>query len=142
MDGVSHLSALAGGALIGLAATLLLWAHGKVAGVSGVLGGFLNPAASRGWRLQFVAGLLLGGAAFRLMGRTVFELGVPRSLGALAAAGLLVGFGTRLAGGCTSGHGVCGMSRLSVRSVAATATFIATGAATVLAVRLFFGGGL
>jgi uncharacterized membrane protein YedE/YeeE len=125
------LRALAGGALIGLSAALLLVLNGRVAGVSGALAGLLDPRSNdREWRLLFVLGLLDGGVAARGLVAAPFSVAgtsVPRAL----AAGLLVGVGARLANGCTSGHGVCGVSRLSARSLAATATFIATGALTV-----------
>lgn len=125
------LRALAGGALIGLSAALLLVLNGRVAGVSGALAGLLDPRSNdREWRLLFVLGLLDGGVAARGLVDAPFSVAgtsVPRAL----AAGLLVGVGARLANGCTSGHGVCGVSRLSARSLAATATFIATGALTV-----------
>ncbi len=132
---------LAGGLLIGAGAGFLLLSHGRVAGISGILGGILSGAGGRAWRLQFVAGLLLGGLVFRLFGGTVFAP-VPRSAGALIAAGLLVGFGTRLGAGCTSGHGVCGLGRGSARSLAATLVFMAAGAATVFVIGRFFGGAL
>jgi uncharacterized protein len=133
-------SALTGGILIGLAATLLLIATGRVAGISGIVAGLLlrardtSDSQDDAWRGWFVAGLLgagLGAAWF-----APASLGTaPRSLLTLAAAGLLVGIGTRLARGCTSGHGVCGLSRLSGRSLAATLAFIASGIATVTVLR-------
>lgn len=124
-------SALAGGALIGLAASLLLWLNGRIAGISGIVGLLLQP--SRGevaWRIAFIAGLVgapLLYALFATLPVPRFEAGMP----ALIAAGLLVGVGTRYGSGCTSGHGVCGLSRLSPRSAAATAAFMAAGFATV-----------
>lgn len=129
------LLALAGGALIGASAALLLLANGRVAGVSGVLAGLLDPrAADREWRLLFVLGLVTGGFAARGLLPAAFSArGTP--VATALVAGLLVGVGTRLANGCTSGHGVCGVSRLAPRSLAATATFIATGALTVLVAR-------
>lgn len=136
----SFVEPLLGGVLIGLAASLLLWLNGRVVGVSGMLGGVLSPA--RGdvlWRVLALLGLMLAGAiglmiAPERLGRS------PRSLAILALAGLCVGIGTRLSNGCTSGHGVCGVSRLSPRSLIATATFIATGVLTVLAFRMIGGG--
>jgi len=132
-------NALAGGALIGLAASLLLWLNGRVVGVSGMLGGVLRPV--RGdvlWRVLALAGLVLAGAATMLIAPE--QIGrSPRSLAVLALAGLCVGIGTRLSNGCTSGHGVCGVSRLSPRSLVATGTFIATGVLTVLVLRLLAG---
>lgn len=136
----SYAAGLLGGILIGLAAALLYVALGRIAGISGILGGLVGWSGWR-WRLPFVAGLLAAGAAFRSAGAAA-AAPLPRSAAALVAAGLLVGVGTRMAGGCTSGHGVCGVSRLSRRSLAATATFMAAGAAVVWVVRMFFGGSL
>jgi len=133
------LNALAGGALIGLAASLLLWLNGRVVGVSGMLGGLLRPV--RGdvlWRVLALVGLVLAGVA--TMAIAPEQIGrSPRSLAVLALAGLCVGIGTRLGNGCTSGHGVCGVSRLSPRSLVATGTFIATGVLTVLVFRMLVG---
>ena len=127
--------ALAGGALIGLAAALLLLLNGRVAGISGVLGGLLKPVKGDiAWRAAFVLGLVGAPLAYLLFAR----LPVPRidaSYAALIAAGLLVGVGTRYGSGCTSGHGVCGLARLSPRSLAATACFMASGFATVFVIR-------
>lgn len=126
---------LVGGALIGLSASLLLLFNGRVAGVSGVLGGLLFPSRRPGdaaWRAAFLAGLLLGGLALAAAHRGAFpSVDGARSLGLVVVAGLLVGYGARLGNGCTSGHGVCGLSRLSVRSLCATMTFMATAAITV-----------
>ncbi|MDQ3031197.1 MAG: YeeE/YedE family protein [Myxococcota bacterium] len=135
MDGMWALRGLAGGALIGASASLLLWATGRVAGVSGILEGLLarRDDGERTWRALFVLGLVLGGA-LALLSRDTF-VAVPPTLGIAVIAGLLVGVGTRIGSGCTSGHGVCGISRLSVRSIVATLTFIGTGAITVAAVR-------
>jgi uncharacterized membrane protein YedE/YeeE len=121
-------SALLGGALIGLAASLLLAANGRIAGVSGMLGGLVAPVRGEvGWRALVLAGLVVGAfvASTLLPGQVGSS---PRPLWLVAVAGLLVGVGTRLGNGCTSGHGVCGISRLSVRSLAATGTFMVTGA--------------
>ena len=120
--------ALSGGALIGLASVLLLLLNGRIAGISGILNGAIGIRMSEtGWRLAFVAGLILGGLVFQLAGDvTLIErTGYPVWL--TIAAGMLVGFGTRLGSGCTSGHGICGISRLSVRSMVATAAFVGTG---------------
>jgi len=126
---------LAGGALIGLAAAVLLLGCGRVAGISGILGGLLRPLRGEwAWRLAFVAGLLASPWLFALAA----ALPVPRieaGGGVLVLAGLLVGLGTRLGGGCTSGHGVCGLARLSPRSLAATLAFMAAGFATVFVAR-------
>jgi uncharacterized membrane protein YedE/YeeE len=131
-------SALGGGALIGLAASLVLLTHGRVAGISGIFGGLLGrPPADLSFRLAFVAGLVLAGLIVAL----VLPDLVPHTSSSLvlpAIAGLLVGFGARLGNGCTSGHGVCGISRLSRRSVVATLTFMLTGAITVFFVRHVF----
>ena len=126
--------ALLGGALIGLSASLFWSLNGAIAGVSGILGGvFRGPAQARRVRIAFLLGLLLAGVVF---GKITTRIAVPElPLLPLAFAGLLVGVGTRLGGGCTSGHGVCGMSRFSLRSLVAVLTFIATGALTVFVVQ-------
>lgn len=134
------LPALIGGALIGLSASLLLLSHGRVAGISGLLGGLLEArspeTAYRGW---FLAGLVCAGALASKVGGAFFEQN-DRSVVMLIAAGLLVGFGTRLGGGCTSGHGVCGLSRLSARSLVATVTFMLAGFVTVYVLRHVLAG--
>lgn len=130
-------SALLGGALIGAASALLLVAHGRIAGISGITGGLLQRATpDRAWRLAFVGGLLGSGVIAAFVAPSA--VGPPvRSVATVVIAGLLVGFGTRLGGGCTSGHGVCGISRGSARSLVAVATFMTTGAITaILAARL------
>jgi len=133
-------SALAGGALIGLAASLLLVALGRVAGISGILSGLLMPVRGDiAWRALFVVGLLLSGLVARVLSPELVTTS-PRSMLTIAAAGLLVGVGTRLGNGCTSGHGVCGISRASPRSLVATVTFIASGIVAVLLTRLLGGG--
>jgi uncharacterized membrane protein YedE/YeeE len=135
MHDFTPVPALAGGALIGLAASLLLVAAGRVAGISGITGGLLFPA--RGdvrWRALFLLGLVVAGIVAALLGPGSIGSS-PRSLPALAAAGLLVGIGTRLGNGCTSGHGVCGISRLAPRSISATIVFMATGMLSVLVAR-------
>lgn len=137
------LTALAGGVLIGLGATLFWFANGRVAGVSGVLGQALTGRAgrSRGESIAFLGGLVLAGVL--LSSLRPQALTVDRPFAALLVAGLLVGFGTRLARGCTSGHGVCGLSRFSLRSLVATLTFMAAGAVTVfLLTHLAPGAGL
>ncbi len=123
--------ALLGGALIGTSASLLLAFNGRVAGISGIVGGALRPApGDLAWRALFVVGLVVGGLAAYPIAPGAFA--VPATNMATAvAAGLLVGVGTGLGSGCTSGHGVCGLARRSPRSLAATLTFIAAGAATV-----------
>ncbi|MEJ7728416.1 MAG: YeeE/YedE thiosulfate transporter family protein [Polyangiaceae bacterium] len=142
------LAALLGGMLIGLSAAVLLVLTGRIAGISGVVGGLMRPGRDaaapddKRWRLAFFVGLLVGGALLRVLYPAAFGGAVSRSMPALAVAGLLVGFGSRLGNGCTSGHGVCGVSRFSRRSIAATMTFIATAALTVWVVRAVFGGTL
>jgi uncharacterized protein len=123
--------AFAGGLLVGLAAALLLWGTGRIAGVSGIAGGLLPVRRGDwGWRAQFIGGLVAGGLLLRWWHPQA--LGVPSgSVLVLALAGLLVGFGTRVGGGCTSGHGICGIGRLSPRSVVAVLVFVATGMLTV-----------
>lgn len=125
----SWLFALAGGAMIGAAAALLLLTHGRIAGISGVVGSLLTRVDDRGWRLAFVAGLLAAGAIGAAITPAAIGASV-RTLPAIVAAGLLVGFGTRLGNGCTSGHGVCGLSRRSGRALVAVLTFMSTGAIT------------
>ncbi|HWA49679.1 MAG TPA: YeeE/YedE thiosulfate transporter family protein [Dongiaceae bacterium] len=134
-------SALAGGALIGLAAALLWLALGRIAGISGILGQALRGAtgAERAWRILFLAGLPLGAWLAVSLGWTTIPTSPPASLVLAIAGGLLVGFGTRLGGGCTSGHGVCGLARLSPRSLVATALFMAAGVATTVALRHLIG---
>jgi hypothetical protein len=133
-------ASLAGGAMIGAAAALLWLSLGRIAGISGILGGLAGaPPADRGWRFAFLAGLVGAPLAYALL------LGPPETTitagpALLIAAGLLVGFGTRLGGGCTSGHGVCGLARLSPRSIAATGVFMAVAAATVFVTRHLIGG--
>jgi uncharacterized membrane protein YedE/YeeE len=130
------MSALAGGVVIGLAASLLWLLGGRTAGVSGILGGVVPPL--RGgweWRALFLGGLLSGGLLLQLLAPSRLEV-PPRSLAMLAVAGVLVGFGTRLAGGCTSGHGVCGLARLSKRSLVATLVFMVVAMVTVALLRL------
>ncbi|MCZ6472448.1 MAG: YeeE/YedE family protein [SAR324 cluster bacterium] len=132
---------LVGGALIGLAAGLLMLLNGRVAGISGIFAALISlRMEERVWRVLFIAGLIAGGLIFMAANPQVFPERFERSLPAMAIAGLLVGFGTRLGGGCTSGHGVCGISRLSVRSIVATLTFILTGAITVYVVSHVMGG--
>jgi uncharacterized membrane protein YedE/YeeE len=126
---------LLGGALIGLAATLLMYFNGRIAGISGIAGGALGPdRAERSWRWSFVVGLLAGAVVLRAVDPAVF--GPPSgSTPGLVAAGLFVGVGTQLAGGCTSGHGVCGLARRSRRSLVAVGTFMATAALVVFVAR-------
>ena len=130
------LSALVGGALIGLSATLLLWSIGRIAGISGIVNGLgTAPRSDRAWRAAFLIGLMLaGGIAMQLLPYAPAREQTG-STPILLLAGLLVGFGTRMGSGCTSGHGVCGLGRLSWRSLAAVLTFMATAIATVFLMR-------
>lgn len=143
VDPSSWLLAAAGGALIGVAAALLFAFNGRIAGVSGVLGALVleRESGQTSWRLLFVAGLVLGALLVGLvrgdLGQVALETGWP----GMIAAGVIVGFGTRLGGGCTSGHGVCGIGRLSQRSIVATCTFMAAGFATVFLLRHVIGAG-
>jgi uncharacterized membrane protein YedE/YeeE len=142
LEPISPFVAVAGGLLIGTAAALLLLLSGRIAGVSGMVASVVRIAdAGPPWRLAaaFVIGLPLGALFVSLFVREP-DIQVTSSVPLLIAAGLLVGFGTRLGNGCTSGHGVCGIGRLSVRSIAATATFIAAAVATVFVTRNLIGG--
>ena len=141
MDLLGYATPLLGGALIGLAASLHLFTHGRVAGISGILAGSMSlddPA----WRthVAFAAGLLATGTFAALFTPSAFGHGEGSSVPLLVAAGLLVGVGSRIGGGCTSGHGVCGLSRLSPRSLVAVMTFMAAGMLTVTLVRHVAGG--
>jgi uncharacterized protein len=128
-------SAIAGGLLIGLAAALLVTVNGRIAGISGILGGLLDTSSrDRAWRAAFLLGLCAAPWVFRLV-TPLPSITVASSQPILVVAGLLVGIGTRYASGCTSGHGVCGLSRGSLRSLAATMTFMAVGFGTVFIVR-------
>ncbi len=141
METFTPLSSALGGALIGLAAALMLFGLGRIAGISGIFGGLLLPKLGDvGWRLSFVLGLVLGGALMFQIAPAMFAVHIDRSLATIVVAGLLVGVGTRMGNGCTSGHGVCGISRLSPRSLVATVTFMATGALTVFLALHVFGG--
>jgi uncharacterized membrane protein YedE/YeeE len=132
------LSALIGGALIGLAATLLYALLGRIAGISGILNSTVDEKADRGWRIAFLSGLVAAASAWLLGTGVAPRTGFP--LPWLIAAGLLVGFGTRLGSGCTSGHGICGLSRLSKRSLVAVLVFMGCGFATVYVLRHVVGG--
>jgi uncharacterized membrane protein YedE/YeeE len=141
MHNFTPLASLLGGVLIGLGASAMLLLDGKIAGISGILGGVLKPVKGDTlWRVCFLTGLLAGGLLLRESLPAAFDFGIIRPFPLLAIAGLLVGFGTRLGSGCTSGHGVCGVSRLSPRSLVATATFIFTGALVVYLLNHLAGG--
>ena len=128
-------TALAGGALIGLAAAIFILFNGRIAGITGILGGLIRPKLQDiGWRIAFIVGLILSPAIWKLFGSLpAMEIAADNAL--LAIAGLIVGISTRYGSGCTSGHGVCGISRLSPRSIIATVAFMATGFLTVYVVR-------
>lgn len=140
MDGFTPLSATVGGVMIGASAALFLLLNGRIAGISGILGGLLAPPSREtGWRIAFLAGLVLAPLAYAGMGGGLPPVTVDASFPLLAVAGLLVGFGSRLGAGCTSGHGVCGIGRGSPRSLVATGTFMAVAILTVLVVRHLVG---
>ena len=141
MADFTPISAAIGGALIGLSAVLLMLLNGRIAGVTGVFAGLIEPIGTdRAWRATFIAGLIAAPLSAALIGFTLPIPHMPTSLVVVAAAGLLVGFGTRLSNGCTSGHGVCGIARLSPRSIAATAIFMAAAIIVVALTRHVFGG--
>jgi uncharacterized protein len=129
------LPALAGGALIGLAAAGLWWLCGRIAGVSNVLGSAIGATEGRGWRLSFLGGLAAAGVLGMVLFSEHIAFKLEAGFGQVFLAGLLVGFGTQLGSGCTSGHGVCGIGRLSLRSLAATLAFMASGFFTVLVLK-------
>jgi uncharacterized protein len=141
MANFTPVSAAIGGALIGLAAALLMPLTGRIAGISGILGGCLGTAGGdKGWRLAFLGGLILAPLTGAVTGYGLTTPQMPASFTVIIAAGLLVGFGTRLGSGCTSGHGVCGIARLSPRSITATAVFMATAVLVVALTRHLLGG--
>jgi uncharacterized membrane protein YedE/YeeE len=141
MAAFDPISALFGGLLIGVAAVLLMVLIGRIAGISGILGGALAMnTLDRGWRLAFIAGLIFAPVLMSFLGHPLPQPQMPSNWIEVLAAGLLVGFGARLGGGCTSGHGVCGIARLSARSLAATAIFMASAIVVVAITRLGFGG--
>ena len=132
----SPASGFLGGILIGLAAVLLLLANGRIAGVSGIVGGLLSrKPGDIGWRAAFVLGLWLGALVYWAARGALFDVALQATPAVMIVAGFLVGYGTRLGSGCTSGHGVCGIARFSPRSMVATAVFMASGIATVFVVR-------
>jgi uncharacterized membrane protein YedE/YeeE len=139
IEGFTPVSALIGGALIGLAATMLYAATGRIAGVSGIAGGLLRRGGDAPWRLLFLAGLMVGAALTALVAGAP-SIRVETAWPVLVIAGLLVVYGTQLGSGCTSGHGVCGIARFSPRSIAATIVFMAAAALTVFVVRHAVGG--
>lgn len=133
------MAAFLGGLLIGVSSIFLLLSNGRILGISGIVNGLFN-AKDKQWRVFFLTGLILTGLFLFSRYPDNFINSVPRSYGVLFLAGLLVGYGTTMANGCTSGHGVCGISRLSMRSIVATLTFISFGALTVFIMNHFLGG--
>jgi len=133
--------ALLGGLFIGTASVLLMVLNGRIAGISGILGGALAMTADdKVWRLAFIAGLVVAPMFLGVFGHSVPEPQMPASWLVIVAAGLLVGFGARLGGGCTSGHGVCGIARFSARSITATVMFMASAIIVVAIIRHGIGG--
>ncbi len=130
------INALVGGLVIGLAVSLMLYLNGRVTGISGIIYGALNPHKNdMQWRIFFAAGLFFGGVFLKIFKSDLFSGELPTDLWTVVVAGLLVGFGTILGSGCTSGHGVCGISRLSPRSLVATVLFILAGVLCVLIIK-------
>jgi len=133
--------AIIGGAIIGLSASLLLLSTGRIAGISGILGDLLKPkSGEKHWRVLFIFGLFVTGSLGVVFMPEQIQTPKDHSLVALVAAGLMVGFGTRLSNGCTSGHGICGLSRFSKRSFVAVLTFMATGFITATTIQIISGG--
>ena len=141
MENFTPVSAIIGGAMIGIAASMLLMLSGRLAGISGIMAGLLPPKrGDMDWRILFIGGLLVGAFIYRAFAGEGYEVTFTMGWPAIVAGGLLTGIGTRIGGGCTSGHGVCGMGRLSPRSIVATVTFMAAGAVTVFIARHVVGG--
>jgi uncharacterized protein len=141
MANFTPISAAIGGALIGLSAVLLMLLNGRIAGITGIAAGLLDPTGSdRFWRAAFIVGLIAAPLSAMLVSYAVPVPQMPGNLITVVAAGLLVGFGTRLANGCTSGHGICGIARLSARSITATAVFMIAAIAVVALTRHAVGG--
>lgn len=144
MDNFTPLASLFGGALIGLSAVVLMLLNGRIAGISGITAGMLpgpGTVPDRGWRIAFVAGVIFAPLALMLVSGGRPDVAFVAPVPVMILAGLLVGFGTVLGNGCTSGHGVCGIARLSTRSILATAMFMAAAVATTFIVRHLVGGG-
>jgi hypothetical protein len=141
MQNFTPVSAAIGGGLIGLSAVLLMLLTGRVAGISGIFGGCLDfRSTDKGWRVAFIAGLVLAPLIAGWMGHAMPPPQLPASWAVIIVAGLLVGFGTRLGGGCTSGHGICGLARLSIRSMTATAIFMVAALVVVALTRHVLAG--
>lgn len=140
MENFTPYSALSGGILIGLAASLLLLCNGRIAGISGIMSGLINATrAEFYWRFAFLAGIVVGAFLLKYSQPDLYHLREHYPIWLLASGGFLVGFGTRMGNGCTSGHAVCGIARLSMRSIAATVTFMASGFLTVYFIRHVLG---
>ena len=141
MANFTPISAAIGGLLIGLSAVLLMLLTGRIAGISGIFGGLLNwRGEDKGWRVAFIVGLILAPVIAGAIGYGMAPPRLPGNWVIVVVAGLLVGFGTRLGGGCTSGHGICGIGRLSTRSIVATVVFMATAVITVAITHHVLGG--
>jgi uncharacterized protein len=136
LENFTPISALSGGILIGLAAILLLFFNGRIAGISGIMGGLINaPRTELFWRIAFLVGIVIGAFLFQLIRPDFYQPRENFPIWLLAIGGFLVGFGTRMGNGCTSGHAICGIARFSIRSIAATITFMASGFLTVYIIR-------
>jgi uncharacterized membrane protein YedE/YeeE len=141
MDNFTPVSAAIGGALIGLSAVLLMAFTGRIAGISGIFAGLINPQTTdRAWRAAFIGGLVAAPLAAAVIGHTVPTPRMPGSYITVVIGGLLVGYGTRLGSGCTSGHGICGIARLSPRSIVATGVFMMAAIIVVALTHHVFGG--
>lgn len=141
MSNFTPISAAIGGGLIGLSAVLLMLLNGRIAGITGVFAGLIDPVSNdRAWRATFIAGLILAPLSATLIGYTLPVPKMPASWVTITVAGLLVGFGTRLSNGCTSGHGICGIARLSPRSLVATGVFMVAAIIVVALTRHVVGG--
>lgn len=134
-----YLLALIGGGLIGLSSILLLLTHGRIAGISGMVkGSLINKQSDWGWRISFLVGLILMGLLISIQQPQTFDVSKHLNYWTMGLSGLLIGIGTYIGNGCTSGHGICGASRLSIRSILATVTFIFTGMVSVWIMKNFF----
>jgi len=143
MESFTPIASTIGGVLIGIAAAGLLMFHGRIAGISGIAGGiFRREAGDISWRVMFLVGLFAAGVVWSFFFPQDYVVGIERSTAALIIAGLTVGIGTQLGSGCTSGHGVCGIGRLSKRSTVATISFMITAAMTVFVVNEVLGGSI
>ncbi|PCI22517.1 MAG: YeeE/YedE family protein [Piscirickettsiaceae bacterium] len=142
MENFTPYTSLAGGILIGISASILMYLNGRIAGISGIVSGIFNSSSTKekAWRLAFVVGLVGGAFVYAYFFPVVVAPREYMTTTLLVVGGLIVGVGTAMGGGCTSGHGICGMSRFSLRSITATFTFLASGIVTVYLVKLLLGG--